>query len=222
MKKFSLNAVQRALRDAKMQGWFFCDFMRSDPIGRSILNIKSDTIDTRRWYYYIPVQGAPKKLVHGIESKILDHLPGNKEVYIGWIEMINMMKSFFKGGEKVAIQYSHQNMIPTISKVDAGTYELLQSFRLKLISSGDLVQQFATCLNQAQMNTHINVASEISGIMDNTCRFIARKINRHQEITELSVQNFIQNQLQSRGLMSENDSKGGYWKKYQQSPIYSG
>ena len=38
---------------------------------------------TRRWYYLVPAKGAPRGLVHAIESHNLDDLPGEKRVYAG-------------------------------------------------------------------------------------------------------------------------------------------
>ena len=203
MKKFSLSAIQKALIESQVDGWLFYDFMGNDPIGRTILGIDQCAVNTRRWFYYIPALGAPKKLVHGIENMTLNHLPGKKEIYISWKEMIEKLNRFFTEKDKIAIQYSPQNAIPTISKIDAGMYELLKSFKLNLISAGDLIQQFETCLSKAQINTHINVAGELNQISEKSFLYIKQKIQNHEEITELSLQNFLQNQLNSRGLFSE-------------------
>ena len=202
MRKFSLNAIQKALIDFKLDGWLFYDFMGSDPISRSILGIRLDKNDNKGWYYFIPAQGAPIKLVHGIESKIFDHLPGKKEVYIGRMEMIGKLKSLFKPGQKIALQYSPNSAIPTISKIDAGTFELLKSFKLDLVSSGDLIQQFDARLSKNQINTHINVGNELDDVLKRALQHIKRKVKQHQEITELSLQKFLKNQIKSCGFTS--------------------
>jgi Xaa-Pro aminopeptidase len=202
MKKFSLNAIQKALIEFKINGWLFYDFMGSDPISRTILRIEPDTITTNRWFYYIPAQGAPQKLVHSLENKIFDHLPGKKEIYIGWKEMGIKLRSFLKDKKKIAVQYSPQNAIPMISKIDAGMHELLKSFNLNLISSGDLVQLFEACLSKMQLNTHLNVGGELDQIVHKTFRYIKRKVQTHQEITEWGVHVFLSHHLQARGLIS--------------------
>ncbi len=202
MRKFSLNAIQKGIAGAKLDGWFFYDFMGSDPVGRSILKIRPDRMHSRRWFYFIPSQGVPVKLVHALENKILDHLPGRKEVYIGWKEMVKLLQSVFQSKSRIAAQYSAKNAIPMISRIDAGMFDLLKSFGLNLVSSGDLVQQFDACLSKPQINTHLNAAGELQVIFDKTVRYIRRKLKNHQEVNELNVQKFLQNKAKSHRLVS--------------------
>ena len=193
MKKFSLNAIQKGITRAKLDGWLFYDFMGNDPVGRSIIKISPDIMNSRRWFYFIPSQGVPIKLVHTLENKILDHLPGRKEVYIGWEEMVKLLQGVIKSKSRIAVQYSAKNAIPMISRIDAGMFELLNSFRLILVSSGDLVQEFDACLSKPQINTHLNTSGELQVIFDKTVRYIKRKLKRHQEVNEQGVQKFLQN-----------------------------
>ena len=202
MKKFSLAAIQKVLSETKLDGWLFFDFMGSDPVGSSILQMDAKPDTSRRWMYFIPARGAPVKLVHALESSILDHLPGKKEVYIGWKEMQQNLKSMFKTNARIAVQYSPFNAIPMLSRIDAGTFELLKSFKLNLVTSGDLVQQFDATLSKTQLNTHLNTAAELQKISDTTVRYIERRIKNHQEVTELRVQSFVETQLKKFGLVS--------------------
>jgi len=73
-----LEAIQDALRNAGLDGWLFYDHHHRDPIGDRILGIEAHVHVTRRWYYYVPAMGEPRKLVHRIEQFRLDHLPGVK------------------------------------------------------------------------------------------------------------------------------------------------
>jgi Xaa-Pro dipeptidase len=203
MKKFNLTAIQKNLSIAGLDGWLFYDFMGSDPIGRSILNLSLQMKTSRRWFYLIPAQGAPFKLVHVLENKILDQLPGKKEVYTGWKEMTAKLQQNLHSKQKIAVQYAPLNAIPMISKIDAGTFELLRSFNLNLLTSADLVQQFEGCLSKAQINTHLNVASELTKIVDKLFNYIKKRLQNHQEVTEFSGQTFLQHQLNSLGLISD-------------------
>jgi Xaa-Pro dipeptidase len=203
MPGFDLTAIQRALNATKIDGWLFYEFQGNDPIAQSILNIPDDKTQTRRWWFYIPQRGVPIKLVHGIERDILDHLPGKKEVYLSWQEMEEKLEKIFKGGGKVAIQYSPRNAIPSISKIDAGTFELLKSFHLDLITSAGLVQQFEACWTPAQLSMHINVAKQLSDIINKTFKLIKRKIEHHEEVNEYIVQRYVMNEIKSRSLVSD-------------------
>ena len=74
----NLSEIQLALRDQKLDGWLFYDHHHRDPLAYRILGLDEDALVTRRWFYLIPAEGEPKKLVHRIESGRLDTLPGSK------------------------------------------------------------------------------------------------------------------------------------------------
>ena len=77
--------IQSALAEAGADGWFFACFQRNDPIGLDLLGLNDENkLITRRCYYVIPREGEPRKLVHGLEPAMLDHLPGPKAVYTTW------------------------------------------------------------------------------------------------------------------------------------------
>jgi len=75
-----IDAIQAELRSAGLDGWLFYDFHHRDPIAARVLGLENG-MGTRRWFYLIPGRGAPRKLVHRIESGALDTLPGKKFVY---------------------------------------------------------------------------------------------------------------------------------------------
>jgi Xaa-Pro dipeptidase len=191
MQVFDLNSIQKALSEYKMDGWLFYDFHGNDPIGKTVLKMSLEEIQTRRWYYYVPAMGVPIKLVHSIERTVLDHLPGKKQVYLGYKEMENKLAKIFKKGDKIAVQYSPKNAIPYISRMDAGTFELLKSFHIRLKTSADLVQQFEARWSQSQLNSHMNAAKHLHQIVKDTFTMIYDKITKHEEITEYIAQEFM-------------------------------
>ena len=87
MPFMNLDAIQSALRDAGHDGWLFYDHHHRDPIGERILGLDPKAHITRRWYYYIPATGEPRKLMHRIEQGRLDTLPGSKGLYSSWQEL---------------------------------------------------------------------------------------------------------------------------------------
>lgn len=205
MSKFNLNSIQQALSEYNMDGWLFYDFHGNDPLGKAVLKMSLQSIQSRRWYYYIPAIGVPQKLVHSIEQGVLDHLPGNKEIYSGWKEMQAKLKTMFKGGEKVAMQYSPKNAVPYISRVDAGTIELLKSYKIKPVTSADLVQLFEARWSKSQLNTHINAAKHLSEIVAATFKMIRDKMNARNVLNEFQVQQFMCEQMSKRGLFWDHD-----------------
>src|SRR5579863_3462630 len=129
-----IDAIQAELRATGLDGWLFYDFHHRDPIAARVLGLK-DGLGTRRWFYLIPRSGAPRKLVHRIESSALDSLPGEKLVYASLDELEKNLRRVLRRAGKVAMQYSPHNAIPYVSLVDAGTVEMVRSAGCKVVSS---------------------------------------------------------------------------------------
>ena len=115
-----LTQIQSALRDAKLDAWLFYDHHNRDPLAAQILGLPANGHVTRRWYYVIPAEGEPQKLVHRIESGKLDSLPGSKRLYSSWQELEQELAAMLAGRSKLAMQYSPRNAIMYVSMVDAG------------------------------------------------------------------------------------------------------
>jgi Xaa-Pro dipeptidase len=164
--KFDLSAIQQALRENKIDGWLFYDHHHRDPLAYSILGLDPIALVSRRWYYFIPATGEPKKLVHRIESFKLDTLPGTKSVYSSWQELESQLQTLLNGATKIAMQYSPRNAIMYVSMVDAGTIELLRSFGKEPVTSADLVSHFEAVLTDAQLATHYVSQKHIDRILD--------------------------------------------------------
>src|ERR687889_2617774 len=76
--------IQRALKDAGLDGWLFYDFRQSDPLAYRILKLDPKQFSTRRWFYLVPASGEPTRINHAIEQGKLDRLPGRRLVYSSW------------------------------------------------------------------------------------------------------------------------------------------
>ena len=84
----NVAAIQQALRDEKLDGWLFFDHHLRDPLAYRVLGFDAPRIPTRRWYYLIPANGEPRKLVHQIEAGMLDALPGTMATYSSWSRQV--------------------------------------------------------------------------------------------------------------------------------------
>src|SRR5438874_1034171 len=99
----NLQGMQADLRAAKLDGWLFCDFRGRDPIAQNILNLPN-AMRTRRWYYFVPAKGEPKKLVHKIESESLAALPGDTVYYAAQDELHKNLKKILGRAKRVAMR----------------------------------------------------------------------------------------------------------------------
>ena len=148
------DSIQSALRGAGVDAWLFYDHHHRDPLAAAILGLPDHGLVSRRWYYVIPAQGEPRKLVHRIESGKLDSLPGTKGVYSSWQELETGLDAMLGPWRRIAMQYSPNNAIMYVSMVDAGTVELLRSMGKEIVSSADLVSRFQAVLTEEQIDSH--------------------------------------------------------------------
>src|SRR5919201_4436957 len=147
---FDLAAVQAALREQKLDGWLLYDFRGLNVLARRIVGLPEDKFLSRRWFYFVPARGEPRKLVHRIEAGALDHLPGPATVYLRWQELEAGVGALLGGAKRVAMEYVARNANPYVSRVDGGTIELVRSFGVELEPSGDLIQLFEACWDDEQ------------------------------------------------------------------------
>ncbi|HYH85149.1 MAG TPA: M24 family metallopeptidase [Pyrinomonadaceae bacterium] len=202
--------IQAALREANLDGWLFYDFRRSDPLAYRILKLGDRGVTTRRWFYYVPVVGEPVGVVHSIERYRLDQLPGRKIVYRSWQELHAAVRDALASGglkskrvvlKKIAMQYSPQNDIPYVARVDAGTIELVRSMpAVSVVTSADLVQQFEATLTPEQLATHREAADKIHRVIMDAFAEIARRVRAAEPTTEYDIQQFINRRLTEEGM----------------------
>jgi Xaa-Pro aminopeptidase len=195
-----LAAIQKALTDLQLDGWLLCDFRGNNPLARRILKFPEGGMETRRWAYFIPRKGVPHRLVHRIEAAALDHLPGDKTVYLRWQEYEAGLKYLLGSAQRVALEYSPRNAIPYLARVDAGTVELIRGFGVEPVSSGDLVQLFEACWDDEQWHLHLEAATHTEAAFHVAWKFIAERVRAGQLVTEMQVHDLIMDHFQQRGL----------------------
>jgi len=171
-----VQEIQNALREAGVDGWLFYDHHHRDPIAESILGLDPKAHITRRWYYFVPAAGEPRKMVHRIEQGRLDALPGSKGVYSSWQELASGLKAMLGGFQRIAMQYSPNNAIMYISMVDAGTVEFLRSLGKEIVSSANLVAQFEAVLTEEQMVSHAAAQRSIDSILEEGWKEMGRRL----------------------------------------------
>jgi Xaa-Pro dipeptidase len=211
--------IQTALRAARLDGWLFYDFHGSDPLAPRILKLGDHASGSRRWFYYIPASGEPTKIVHSIERYKLDALPGKRLVYRGWQEQHSHLREALSSvagvspasdkttsdhkSSRIAMQYSPMNDIPYMSRVDAGTIELVRSCGGEPVTSAELVQRFEAVWTPAQKQSHIEASDKTHRIIMEAFAEIARRIRAEAPITEYDIQQFIARRWDEEGMLPE-------------------
>lgn len=185
-----IERIQEKLRAESIDGWLFYYFKNNDPIALSILGLHDGHM-TRRWFYYVPAKGEPVKLVHGIELSTLDVLPGEKKVYVGWKQLESKLAEILSESKTIAMQYSPKNAVPYISRVDAGTIELIRSLGKNVVTSGNLVQAFEASWTPKQLETHIYAVESLHKIVFEAFAEVKRLIDKNEPVNEYDIQQFI-------------------------------
>jgi Xaa-Pro aminopeptidase len=197
-----VSEIQQALCDAEIDGWLFYDFRGSDPLAYRILQLDPTLHVTRRWYYWIPAQGIPVKLLHRIEPHVLDTLPGQTDYYVSWEQQRQILARLLTGGLRVAMQYSPLNAVPYVSRVDAGTIELIRSYEVEVVSAADLIQTFEARWTDRQLESHQFAATALRGIVDQTFGHVHDTIMQGRSLTEYGVQQFILARIRDAGMVT--------------------
>ena len=195
-----IKAIQAELKATKIDGWLFYDHHHRDPIASRILGLDEKGMATRRWFYFIPSRGLPRKLVHRIESGALDSLDGRKDLYSSWEELHKNLRKLLSGNRTIAMQYSPDNNIPYIGLVDAGTVELVRKFKKKVVTSADLVQKFEASWTPEQLESHLEAGKIVDRITRAAFERAAAFVREGRPLTEFELQQWIVEQFRANGL----------------------
>ena len=200
---FDLTSIQAALREDGLDGWLLYDFRGLNVLARRILEMPADHMLSRRWFYFIPAQGEPRKLAHRIEQASLDHVPGSKRIYLRWQELEAGVGALVQGAKRVAMEYVPRNANPYVSRVDAGTVELVQSFGVEVVPSGDLIQRFEACWDDEQWAMHLEAAQHTRSAYDVAFGFIVDQVRKKIPVRETDVQQVILAHFDKHGVMAD-------------------
>ena len=198
----NLPEIQAALRDSGQECWLFYDHHHRDPIAYRVLGLPASMMVTRRWFYLVPANGDPVKLVHRIESHHLDSLPGSKTEYSAWQELWHNLEAMLKPYQRVVMQYSPNNQIPYISLVDAGMVDLVRSFGKEVVSSANLVARFEATLTAAQQASHFKARDGVDKIVAAFFPEVGRRA-RNGGTHEFEMQQWIMEAFAREGLVTE-------------------
>jgi Xaa-Pro aminopeptidase len=199
-----IAAVQKSLQAEGLDGWLLYDFHGSNPIAARLLGTASGAkMTTRRWFYLVPASGEPRGLVHAIERRTLDALPGEKAVYAGREQLSAGLTTLLRGVTRVAMEYSRDCAIPYISRIDGGTLDLVRARGIDVVSSGDLVQRFEAVWDAHALATHRDASLALYRVKDRAFELIAKRARDGEAMTEFAIQQQMAAWFEDEGLVSD-------------------
>ena len=153
-----------------------------------------------RWFYFVGADGSARKLVHRIESAALDHLPGEKHVYLTWQELEAGVQTLLGDAKKIAMEYSPRNENPYVSKVDGGTLELVRSFGVDVVSSGNLIQHFEARWSEEQWQLHLEADRLNQQAFEKAWDMIVDHVRNGKTLRETEVQQMVMDFYHANGM----------------------
>jgi Xaa-Pro dipeptidase len=202
-----ISAVQAALKTDGLDGWLLYDFRGINPLAADVtaVNRQGGHLATRRWYYLVPAVGEPRALVHAIEKDALAHLPGSSRRYAGRDQLETGLRELLSGVRRIAMEYSPECAIPYVSRVDAGTIELVRRFGVEVVSSGDLIQRFSAVWDDAAIATHRAASEKLYRVKDRAFDAIGRRLTDGVATTEYDIQQLMAGWFRDERLISDSD-----------------
>jgi len=200
---FDLSSVQAAIQQEGIDGWLLYDFRGLNVLARRIIGLGNEAMLSRRWFYFVPAKGEPRKLVHFIEPHALDHLQGSVTKYLRWQELEQSVGRLVSGTKRIAMEYVPRNANPYVSRVDAGTIELVRSFGVDIVPSGDLIQLFEACWSDEQWAMHLEAAKHTRSAYDVAFQFIRDRVRGDGSVHEMAVQQCIMDHFAANHLVTD-------------------
>ena len=198
--------AQQALQEARIPGWLLYSFQGSNPLALEVLGLRGRML-SRRFAYLIPAQGEPVFIVHAIEKTSFPNLPGKWVVFSSWEEFIQALQAHVAPLGRIAMEYHPGGGIPYLSRIDAGTLELLRGMGLEVVSSAEILLQFQVWDPEA-LSSHKRAADGIRAALEHALGFVRTRLDRPP--SELEVQAEISKVLAARGLVFDHPAMVGY------------
>ncbi len=197
-----LQAIQNTIQNHEMDGYLLYDFHGRDILAYRILDIGNPHY-TRRWFYYIPAEGNPHKIVSPVEPHVLDSLPGDKHIVLKWEDLHATLKLILKGCKNVAMHYSPMGDVPYVSIVDGGTIDLIRSFGIEVISAQELIQEFEGLVSEDRFESHRKASPIMHEITKDAFDEIGRKLQANEIVTEYDIHHYMQKKYRENGLTTD-------------------
>ena len=193
-------ALQGLLAVQRLDGWLMFDRDGENPISSRL--VAPEGHPSRPWFYLIPAKGEAIALVHSAEVRNFDHLPGKKLTYQGYRDLAPQLKVLLKGMKTVALEYSPKAAVPSVSRVDAGTLELIRGAGVGVRSSDTLVQYTKAIWGDPGRTAHYVAVHHLVELRKDALAFIAKQIAANAVVTEYDVQQRLVRGMTMRGLVS--------------------
>ena len=162
--KRTFERAQAYLCQHRIDGWLLHDFQGNNPILWQLYGSQPHT--TRRVDLLIPAQGEVRLLVSAIDAGQFRDFPGDVVPYLDAEQYRAQLSALLQGARSIAMEYSAGSSLPVVSRVDAGTVELVRGMGVEVVSSADLVQYTVALWTPGQAAGHRQAATAVRNAVE--------------------------------------------------------
>jgi Xaa-Pro aminopeptidase len=200
-KRVDVESVQGVLAVRSLDGWLLADSKGRNPIASDLVQPEGTT--KRQWFYFIPAFGQPSILVHKSEASAFVQVPGNKLEYTGYRDLKAGLRTLLAGTTTIAMEYAPDSGIRSLTRIDAGTADMVRKLGVTIQSSADLVQFTKSLWGPDGRLAHYTAVHHLTKLREEALAFIAERVAAKRPVTEYDVQVFLANGYRVRGLTGE-------------------
>ncbi len=196
---------RRYLAQEGLSGWLIHDYRSSNPIFAQVVAASGHV--TRPCYLYIPATGNPSLLTHHVDAGKFAHAAAPDEdgapalnlvVYRSRQSLLTHLSHILENADRVAMEYSANNELPRVSRVDAGTVELVRILGPEVVSSADLMQFATQRWSPEQLAGHCRAAEKLGVIVNQAFARIGQRLG--DGVTEFEIAEYIRARFAEEGL----------------------
>ena len=195
------ESVLAHLRERGLRGWLLMDFRGSNPLLWQVLGGMPRGVHfTRRTFAWIDASAAVTLLAHSIEAGSVGDARWKVATYHNGESLKGALTSFGIGGGRIAMEYSPMGELPYVSRVDAGTLEVVRSLGAEVVTSADLLQLAIAQWDETQIQQHDRAAQLVDDVKNDAFTLVGERVTSGQRVDEHEVSRFIEEQFAERGL----------------------
>ena len=192
------STAQEYLIQEGIPGWLVYDYRQAKPVFWLVVSASGHV--SRPCYFYLLAQGEPTLLIHHVDAGKFADSGVEVSVYSSRDSMLTALGGLLSGVSKVAMEYSPENTLPRVSRVDAGTVELVRSLGPEVVSSADLMQYATQQWTPEQLADHRVTADKLGRIVNAAFTYAGNHLA--EGVNEFEVAEFIRNRFTAKGIAS--------------------
>ena len=194
-----IDQIQAQLQAFGVDAWLFYDCCGQNPLAVQAVAPENKML-TRRWFCLVPAHGAPQWLIHRIEVEAFSEVPGTRSLYAHRLELEEQLRSLLEPYPQVAMEYSPAANVPSASRVDGGTLELVRACGAEVVSSADLIQSVLAPWPLGGLEAHKRAAAVLEQAVRGAWEVVAQRLKVGNPIRECELQRWLKDRVEKAGL----------------------